>query len=325
MSSTLEGCGGADLEGGTGARDDQADVVVAVVQDLGDAVMQEADADDALAGAHVLGGAGAGLGVHLDVLVQVHQVLDALVLGALLLDHGVHEEQRGTGGVVVGQPDQTLVLLVQQVVVVLGGVDAQAVELLLVVHDAQDALVDAVPVVLGGLVDVVDQVAGVLGLHDLEQALLGGHVVRIGGAAEPHVAGRLAALLLDLGKYLLGGQTLVGGLDAVELLEVATSRLAVVLLAGDVDDELALVLRGLDQVSVGADGIGTSGATRGSAGRAGAAARGEAQRRDAGSAQEAPTGEIVHTRSPFPTKRWSKALVAIDVFKRIFCHCVTQR
>ena len=46
------------------------DVVVAVVHDLGDAVMQEADADDALAGADVLGRAGAGLGVNLAMFLS---------------------------------------------------------------------------------------------------------------------------------------------------------------------------------------------------------------------------------------------------------------
>ena len=53
----LEDGGGADLAGGAAGGDNQLDVAVAVVQDLGDAVMQEADADDALAGTHVLGGA----------------------------------------------------------------------------------------------------------------------------------------------------------------------------------------------------------------------------------------------------------------------------
>ena len=61
MRGALEDGGGADLKGGAGGGDDQRNVVIAVVQDLGDAVMQEADADDALAGAHVLGRAGAGM------------------------------------------------------------------------------------------------------------------------------------------------------------------------------------------------------------------------------------------------------------------------
>ena len=50
--SALEDGGSADLEGGTGGRNDQGDVLVAVVEDLGDTIMQEADADDALAGAN---------------------------------------------------------------------------------------------------------------------------------------------------------------------------------------------------------------------------------------------------------------------------------
>ena len=41
--------------------------------------MQEADADDALTDADVLGRAGAGLRINLDVLVEVYKVLDAFV------------------------------------------------------------------------------------------------------------------------------------------------------------------------------------------------------------------------------------------------------
>ena len=76
--------------------------------------MQEADADDALTGADVLGRAGAGLGVDLNVLVQIDQVLDAFVM-AVLLDHGVDDQLGGAGGVVVGQPDQVLVFGLQQI------------------------------------------------------------------------------------------------------------------------------------------------------------------------------------------------------------------
>ena len=61
MLAALEDSCSADLEGCAGARDDEGDVAVAVVLDLRDAVMQETDADDALACAYVLGRTGAGL------------------------------------------------------------------------------------------------------------------------------------------------------------------------------------------------------------------------------------------------------------------------
>ena len=139
--------------------DDQLDVVIAVVQDLGDAVMQENDADGALAGAHILGRAGAGLGIHLDVLVQVNQVLDALVM-AVLLNHGVDNQLGGAGGVVVGQPDQPLILGLEQVGPVLGGFQVLALQTVHVDHEAQDAGVDAVPQVVGVLVHALGDVGG---------------------------------------------------------------------------------------------------------------------------------------------------------------------
>ena len=58
MRSSLEDRGSAYLEGGAAGRDDQGDVAVSVVDDLGDAVMQETDTDGALAGTDVLGRAG---------------------------------------------------------------------------------------------------------------------------------------------------------------------------------------------------------------------------------------------------------------------------
>ena len=241
MGSALEDGGGAHLEGGTAGGDDQLDVGVAVVHDLGDAVMQEADADDALTGAHVLAGAGAGLGVDLDVLVQIHQILDALIV-AVLLDHGVDDQLGGAGGVVVGQPDQILVLVLQQVSPVLRSLDAHAGQLVGVDHEAQDALVDAVPVAVLVAVHVAHQMGGVGGVISLQQTLGSADVVRIGGAAEPDVGGRIAVLLLDLALHLAGGQALERGLDAEQILEVLARGGQILLLTGTVDDQLALGL-----------------------------------------------------------------------------------
>ena len=247
MDSALEDGGSADLEGGAAGGDHQAHVGVAVVHDLGDAVMQEADAHDALTGTNVLAGAGAGLGVDLDVLVQVDQVLDALVM-AHLLDHGVDNQLGGTGGVVVGQPDLALVLFLQQVSPVSGCFLIQAGQLVGVDHEAQDALIDTEPVVVGVLVHVANQVGSVNSRIGLQQAFRRAHVVGIGGAAEPDIGGGVAVLFFDLGLHLTGGQTLIGGLDAEQLLEVLAGSGQILFLAGAVNHQLALGLSVSDQL-----------------------------------------------------------------------------
>ena len=266
--------------------------------------MQEAQADRALAGADVLGRAGAGLGVDLDVLVEVDEELDALVV-AVLLDHRVDDELGGAGRVVVGRPDQALVLRIGEVGEVLGRGDAEALDLVLVVHDAQKAGVDAVPVAVGVLVLGVGDVGGVGGLVGLEQALGGHDVVGVGGAAKPDVAGGVAVLLLDLGLDLAGGEALVLDLDAKDLLEVVAGGGEVVLLAGAVDDERALLLGGLDEVLGGADAVlGDLGAAAGGLVAAVAAvAGGEAEDGGAGGAgKEVPARDVGHGWS-FPFMR----------------------
>ena len=129
MLRTLEDGGSADLKAGAALGAHQRDVVVAV-QNLGDAVMQEADTDGAFADADLFGGAGAGLGVLGNVLVQFHKVLHGFVM-ALHLHHGVDDQLGGAGGVGVGHPDQALVFGLEQVVPVLGLFQAQALQLLL--------------------------------------------------------------------------------------------------------------------------------------------------------------------------------------------------
>ena len=56
MLCTLEDGGCADLIGSAGGRDHQLDVAVAVVNDLGNAIVQEADADDTFTGTTFLEG-----------------------------------------------------------------------------------------------------------------------------------------------------------------------------------------------------------------------------------------------------------------------------
>ena len=247
MGAAFEDGGSADLIGGAGGGNDQLDVAVAVVNDLGDAVMQEADADDALAGAHILGGAGAGLGVNLNVLVQFNQVLDAFVV-TVLLDHGVDDQLGGAGGVVVGQPDQAFVLGLGQVGPVSGLLQTQALQLVNIDHEAQDALVDAVPVAVSITVCLAQQVGSVLSLVGHQQAFSGADVVGIGGAAEPDVTGGIAGFFLDLGLDFAGGQTLILHFDAVQLLELLTGHCQVLFLAGTVDNQGALSLSILNQL-----------------------------------------------------------------------------
>ena len=208
--------------------------------------MQEADADDALADAHLLGGAGTGLGVLGDVLVQLHEVLHGLVM-ALHLHHGVDDQLGGAGGVGVGHPDQALVFGLEQVVPVLGLFQAQALQLLGVAHEAQNALVDAVPAAVLVAVHVAQQVAGVLGLVGLQQALGHGLVVGIGGAAEPHVGAGVAVFLLDLGGNLARRQALTVDGDAEEFLELVAGGVEVGFLAAAVHGQFALGLRGVDE------------------------------------------------------------------------------
>ena len=132
----------------------------------------------------------------------------------------VDDELGGAGGVVVGQPDQALILGLEQILPILRGLEAEAGELIGVDHEAEDALVDAEPEIVRMLVHRAGQVSGVDGVIGLQQALGGDDIVGVGRAAEPDVGGGIAVLLFDLGLHLTGGQTLVSGFDAVELLEV---------------------------------------------------------------------------------------------------------
>ena len=256
MLGTLEDRHGADLTGSDIRRNDQANVIVAVVQDLGDAIMQEADADHALAGAHVLAGAGTGLGVDLDVLVELNQVLEAIIM-TLVLQHQVGNQKRSAGGHVVGEPDQAAVLGLEQIVPGLGRFQIQALELILVYHEAQDASIDAVPVAVRILVQIAQQVLGVLGYIAVIQEALGSQrIIGIVGAAEPYVGRGLAVFFLDLGGNLVGGQALRFHLDAEHLFELVAGGFHIEFLAGTVNYQLAFGLSGSDQLGVKL-GIGT--------------------------------------------------------------------
>ena len=186
---------------------------------------------------------------------------------AVLLDHGVDNELCGAGGVVVGEPDQTLVFGLEQILPILRSFKVEAGELIGVDHEAEDSLVDAVPVAVRVAVHVADEVGGVLGLVSLEQTLCRDDVVRVGRAAKPDVSGRIAVLFLYLGLHLTGGQTLIGSLDAVELLEVLAGGCEIFLFAGAVNNELTLRLSEGDEILFGGLlGVRVAGVLRGSLG-----------------------------------------------------------
>ena len=138
----------------------------------------------------------------------------------VLLDDGVDDELCRSGRVVVGEPDQTLVLGLEEIGEILGGLEAESLEGVGVVHESEDTGVDAVPEVVLVLVDVLCDVRCVLCIISLEQTLRSEHVVRICRAAEEDVCRRVALLFLDLGLDLTCRKALVCCLDYEELLEI---------------------------------------------------------------------------------------------------------
>ena len=77
--------------------------------------MEEPDTDHTLTGAYHLGRAGTGLGVLIDILIQLLKILHSLVM-ASHLDHGIDDQLGRTGCVGVGQHDQSLVFFLGQII-----------------------------------------------------------------------------------------------------------------------------------------------------------------------------------------------------------------
>ena len=153
---------------------------------------------------------------------------------ALHLHHGVNHQLGGAGGVGVGQPNQALVFGLEQVVPVLGLLQTQALQLLGVAHEAQNALVNAIPAAILVAVHVAQEVYGVLGLVGLQQALGDGLVVGIGRAAKPHVRAGIAVFFFNLGGHFARGKALAVDGDAIELLELVAGGVEVGFLAAAV-------------------------------------------------------------------------------------------
>ena len=148
----------------------KADVIVLLINNLIDAVVKHTESNGAFSGADCLGRSGATLGVLSDVLVEINKVLNALVMTILLNDR-IDNQLCGTGGIVVGRPNKTLVLGIGEVFVILRRINLEALKLVLVVHDSQDTLVNAVPVIISALELIGNKVRGILWLVLLKQAL----------------------------------------------------------------------------------------------------------------------------------------------------------
>ena len=246
MFASFENGGGTNFIGCAVFGDNQADVVIAL-QDLIYTVMQEADADNAFSGADLLGGAGAALGVLGNVLVQFNKVSHGFIM-ALDLDHSVDHQFGRAGGVRVGQPDQAFVFGLEQVIPGLGCFQVQAGQLFLVDHEAQDALVNAVPVSFRIPVVGLQQVGSIHCFIGFQQAILSCFVVGIIRAAKPYVSGGIPLFLSNLGLNLTGTQPLIFHVDAIQFLELFARLAQILFLTGTVYNQFSLILGGGDQI-----------------------------------------------------------------------------
>ena len=186
MLAALEDGGSTDFEGCACGRDDQVNVAVSVVLDLSDTVMQETDTDDTLACTYVLGRAGAGFCVDLNILVEINKVLDAFIM-SVLLDHRVDNKLGCSGCVVVGKPDETFVLGIKKILPILRLLDTHTLKFVPVDHETEDALVDAVPVTVSITVYIADQMACILCFICFQKAFRSCNVIGICCTAEPDV------------------------------------------------------------------------------------------------------------------------------------------
>ena len=149
--------------------------------------MEESETDDTLTCSNILGRAGTGLCVDLDVLIKVNKVLDAFIV-AILLDDCVDEELCCTGCIVVTCPDETLVLRICKVSEILWDIDSKSCNFILVVHDSKDTFVNTEPSVLAVLVFILYNMGGIHCVICFKEAFCCKNVVRICCTAEPYVS-----------------------------------------------------------------------------------------------------------------------------------------
>ena len=167
---------------------------------------------------------------------------------AVHLDHGIEDQLGSTGGIVVGHPDEALILFLEQIGPILGGFQTHAGQLIGIDHEAKDTLIDTIPVTIGIAIHGLEQVLGIGGLIGFQQTILGHHVVRIGGAAESDISRGIAGFFLDLGLDLAGGQALMIYLDTKDLLKAIAGSGKILFLAAAVNGELTFGLSSSDEV-----------------------------------------------------------------------------
>ena len=255
MRGALENGGGGDPAGGAFGGKHQPEVGAAVL-DAGDAVGQEADADDALAGAEAAGHRRVGGGIQGDVLIQRQQIVVPAEQLRLLPD-GAEQQPSRPVVCIVGGPEQLLIPEVQQLGPARGGIDRHALEHIPVDDEAQRIHADAIPEPLRVAVQIVRQVGGVGGVVGGQQTGVATGGTVLGAAAEPHIRGGMTRRSLRLGLHAVGGHILVGGTDAEQLLEALAGGGEIRLLAGAADRQLALGPGGGEQLLHAVEAGGT--------------------------------------------------------------------
>ena len=69
----------------------------------------------------------------------------------VLLNNGVDDQLCSTCGVVVRRPNEALIFRIDKVFVILRNIKLKALKLILIVQNAQNALINSVPVFVGTL------------------------------------------------------------------------------------------------------------------------------------------------------------------------------
>ena len=86
--------------------------------------MQKANSDDTLAGAYHLRRAGTRLGVLVNILIQLFEILHSLIMTSHL-NHGVDHQLGSTGSIGVRQHDKSLIFFLGQIIPSLGSFQVQ--------------------------------------------------------------------------------------------------------------------------------------------------------------------------------------------------------
>ena len=141
-----------------------------LVNNLINAVVEHTNSDGALACSDSLGRTRTTLGVLRNVLIKVNKILNALIV-TVLLNNGVDDQLCSTGSVVVRRPNKTLVFRIDKIFVILRNIKLKAPKLFLIVQNAQDALINSVPVLICTLELVGNKVRRILWLVLLKKTL----------------------------------------------------------------------------------------------------------------------------------------------------------